>query len=202
MRMTRICLGEQQHVFIIFHTVQPRCSCPMIIISLHMRSVLRFTKFELVDALPADGFAVVNNNFPYVANREVTNVECVRYSVGDENNGDYRAKNIQYSSRGTSFTIEGCGKSIDLQTKLVGECNISNLMAAVIVAMKLDVPEQKIKYAVSRIEQVEHRLNVKRTASGITIIDDAFNSNPDGSRMALDVLGGMSLLRSSRSNAD
>ena len=149
------------------------------------------TKFELVDALPADGFAVVNNDFPDVANREVTNVECVRYSVGDENKGDYRAKNIQYSSRGTSFTIEGCGKSIDLQTKLVGECNISNLMAAVIVAMKLDVPEQKIKYAVSRIEQVEHRLNVKRTASGITIIDDAFNSNPDGSRMALDVLGGM-----------
>ena len=149
------------------------------------------TKFELVDALPADGFAVVNNDFPYVANREVTNVECVRYSVGDENKGDYRAKNIQYSSRGTSFTIEGCGKSVDLQTKLVGECNISNRMAAVIVAMKLDVPEQKIKYAVSRIEQVEHRLNVKRTASGITIIDDAFNSNPDGSRMALDVLGGM-----------
>lgn len=149
------------------------------------------TKFELVDALPADGFAVVNNDFPFVANREVSNVECVRYSVGDENKGDYRAKNIKYSAQGTSFTVEGCGKSIELNTKLVGECNISNLMAAVIMAMKLDVPEQKIKYAVSKIEQVEHRLNVKRTASGITIIDDAFNSNPDGSRMALDVLGGM-----------
>ena len=59
------------------------------------------------------------------------------------------------------------------------------------MALHLGVPEQKIKYAVSKIEQVEHRLNVKRTASGITIIDDAFNSNPDGSRMALDVLGGM-----------
>ncbi len=149
------------------------------------------TKFELVDALPSDGFAVVNNDFPYVANREVDNVECVRYSVGEENNGTYRAVNIRYSSSGTSFTIEGAGKSIDLTTKLVGECNISNLMAAVIIAIKLEVPEQKIKYAVSKIEQVEHRLNVKRTASGITIIDDAFNSNPDGSRMALDVLAGM-----------
>ncbi len=150
------------------------------------------TKFELVDALPENGFAVVNNDFLYVANREVSNVECVRYSVGDENPGNYRAVNITYSASGTSFTVEGNGKSIDLTTKLVGECNISNLMAAVIVAMKLDVPEQKIKYAVSKIEQVEHRLNVKRTASGITIIDDAFNSNPDGSRMALDVLAGMS----------
>ena len=149
------------------------------------------TKFELVDALPADGFAVVNNDFPYVANREVSNVACKRYSVGEQGTGDYKAVNIEYSAQGTSFTIEGEGKTITLTTKLVGECNISNLMAAVIMALHLGVPEQKIKYAVSKIEQVEHRLNVKRTASGITIIDDAFNSNPDGSRMALDVLGGM-----------
>lgn len=45
-----------------------------------------------------------------------------------------------------------------------------------------------IQYGVSRIEQVEHRLNMKRTPGGISIIDDAFNSNPDGARMALDVL--------------
>ena len=46
----------------------------------------------------------------------------------------------------------------------------------------------KIAYAVAHIEQVEHRLNVKRTAGGITIIDDAYNSNPTGSKMAMDVL--------------
>ena len=36
--------------------------------------------------------------------------------------------------------------------------------------------------------QVEHRLSTKRTPGGLTIIDDAFNSNPQGSSMALDVL--------------
>lgn len=149
------------------------------------------TKFELVDALPVDGFAVVNNDFPYVANRKVDNVECKRYSVGANSSGDYKAIDIEYSSQGTTFTIVGENLNLQLTTKLVGECNISNLMAAVIMAVKLGVPEQKIKYAVSKIEQVEHRLNVKHTASGITIIDDAFNSNPDGSRMALDVLSSM-----------
>ena len=73
----------------------------------------------------------------------------------------------------------------------MGECNVSNLLAAVIVALRLGVPVEKIRYAVGRIEQVEHRLSMKRTPGGVTIIDDAFNSNPTGSGMALDVLAMM-----------
>lgn len=61
-------------------------------------------------------------------------------------------------------------------------------MAAAITALRLGVEPERIKYAVSQIEQVEHRLNVKRTAGGVTIIDDAFNSNPEGSRMAVEAL--------------
>ena len=57
--------------------------------------------------------------------------------------------------------------------------------------MQLGMPIEKIRHAVARIEQVEHRLSMKRTPGGVTIIDDAFNSNPDGSRMALDVLASM-----------
>lgn len=149
------------------------------------------TKFELVDALPADGFAVVNDDFEYVANRPVCNAKAYRYAVKNTGNADYRATEIEYSEYGTHFAIEGEGRKLELDTKLVGECNISNLMAAVIVAMKLGVSDEKIRFAVSKIEQVEHRLNMKRTPGGVTIIDDAFNSNPDGSRMALDVLARM-----------
>ncbi len=149
------------------------------------------TKFELVDALPQDGFAVLNNDFEYVANRDVDNVAVKRYAVNSSITADYHAEDVKYSAMGTTFTIVGEGKRLELATKLVGECNISNLMGAVIMAMKLGVPEQKIKYAVSKIAQVEHRLNMKRTPGGVIIIDDAFNSNPDGSRMALDVLAGM-----------
>ncbi|MCC8036887.1 MAG: UDP-N-acetylmuramoyl-tripeptide--D-alanyl-D-alanine ligase [Bacteroidales bacterium] len=150
------------------------------------------TKFELVDALPADGLAVVNDDFPYAACRKVDNTRCKRYAVRATDNAQFTAKDIQYSTHGTTFTIVGPdGKELTLTTRLVGECNISNLMAAVIVALELGVPEQKIRYAVEKIEQVEHRLNLKRTPGGIAIIDDAFNSNPTGSRMALDVLAAM-----------
>ena len=146
------------------------------------------TKFELVDSLPSNGLAVVNDDFPYVANRVVANVECCRYAVNATENASYTAKDIQYDEYGTSFTIIGNDRELTLHTRLVGECNISNLIAAVIIALRLDVPEEKIRYAVEKIEQVEHRLNLKRTPGGVTIIDDAFNSNPTGSHMAMDVL--------------
>lgn len=150
------------------------------------------TKFELIDALPSDGLAVLNYDFQYVANREVEGVAVESYAVSAEGDVKYRAEDVCYTASGTTFTVV-CpdGRRIPLRTKLVGECNISNLLAAVIVALHLEVPESKIAYAVEKIEQVEHRLNVKRTPGGITIIDDAFNSNPTGSAMALDVLGAM-----------
>lgn len=153
---------------------------------------VQHTKFELVDALPEDGLAVVNNDFLYVANREIKNVSYKRYGVAHPESCNFHAENIEYGAHGTTFTIVGDnGESITIQTKLVGECNISNLIAAIIVAIHLQVPADKIKYAVSKIEQVEHRLNMKHTPGGVTIIDDAYNSNPDGSRMALDVISKM-----------
>lgn len=151
------------------------------------------TKFELADAIPADGFVVLNNDFPMVASREVKNTEALRYGVSSGRDTDFTASEVVYTPLGTTFTITGKGlpEPLILHTKLVGECNVSNLMAAVIVALRLGMCPDKIRYAVEQIEQVEHRLNMKRTPAGITIIDDAFNSNPAGSKMALEVLAMM-----------
>ncbi|MDE6345309.1 MAG: UDP-N-acetylmuramoyl-tripeptide--D-alanyl-D-alanine ligase [Muribaculaceae bacterium] len=149
------------------------------------------TKFELVDALPSDGLAIVNNDFAMAANRKVDNVKCLRYGVSNIAGADYSALIDEVTPEGTTFTVKGEGKEYRFHTRLVGECNISNLTAAVIAALTLGVDEKKIAYAIEKIEQVEHRLNMKRTAGGVTIIDDAYNSNPTGSKMALDVLSAM-----------
>lgn len=149
------------------------------------------TKFELVDALPADGLAVVNNDFPYCANRQVNNVEVLRYAVSNPGGAQFVAKEIEYSPDGTTFTVEGPdGFKETFRSRLVGEFNISNLLGAIIVALHLGMTPQSIRDAVADIDQVEHRLNMKRTPGGVTIIDDAFNSNPTGSKMAVDVLSG------------
>ena len=98
------------------------------------------------------------------------------------------AQDIRYTSRGTTFKIVSReGEELELETKLLGECNVSDLLAAVIMAQELGVSKEKIRYAVASIDQVEHRLSIKR-GGGVTILDDAFNSNPSGSRMAVEVL--------------
>lgn len=146
------------------------------------------TKFELIDALPTGGLAVINDDFPYVANRPVENVGVVRYGIKPRPEVKFAVGDISYSASGTEFTVLTPDGDLRLHTRLVGECNVSNLVAAVIVALHLGMDHRKIAYAVEQIEQVEHRLSIKRTPGGLTILDDAFNSNPAGSAMALDVL--------------
>lgn len=149
------------------------------------------TKFELVDSLPADGLAVVNNDFEKIADRPVDNVKSLRYAVASKD-ADYRAVDVKYSSSGTTFTIAGPdGYSLPLSTRLLGEVNVSDLLVAAVTAHSMGVTDANIASAVASIDPVEHRLSVKKTAGGITILDDAFNSNPLGSRMALEVLGAM-----------
>lgn len=148
------------------------------------------TKFELIDALPESGLAILNNDFEYVENRVVNNVNTIRYAVKSSDRINYTATDIKYSIAGTSFTLlnKSDGSRLDIKTRLLGESNISNLMAAIIVAKELGISDDKIQYAASKVEQVEHRLSMKQTPGKVTIIDDAFNSNPVGASMALDVL--------------
>lgn len=152
---------------------------------------VRDTKFELVDALPANGFAVINDDFEQIAGRRVSNTACVRYGIKNTKGAQVVARDIVTTANGTDFVMEYNGVERRFHTRLLGECNVSNLIAAIVTALYLNVDEKAIARAVERIEPVEHRLSTRRTPAGVTIIDDAFNSNPSGSAMALDVLSQM-----------
>ncbi|MBP5397609.1 MAG: UDP-N-acetylmuramoyl-tripeptide--D-alanyl-D-alanine ligase [Bacteroidales bacterium] len=150
------------------------------------------TKFELIEALPKEGLGVVNADSPGIASYTGVPTHCriVRYGV---RGGDFRAENVSYSTEGSSFEIEGTS----FRTNLLGESNILNIIAACAVARELGVSSKQMQMAVSRLQQVEHRLFVMRRGN-YTVIDDAYNSNPEGAAMALDVLrdiaGGQKIL--------
>lgn len=150
---------------------------------------VRRTKFELIDALPPDGVAILNDDFEYVASQPVTNVRNVYRYSSRPGKADYRIVDVAYGRGETSFSIERPGGlTLPMTTRLVGSYNLSNILAAYIAARAMGVDDEDIRYAVGRIEQVEHRLCIKQMPGGITVIDDAFNSNPHGAGMALEVL--------------
>lgn len=147
------------------------------------------TKFELIEALPADGMGVINLDSEVIAQTKVhRHSHIVSYSI-EHAEADYRATNINYSAHETLFNIDVRGDVREnYATHLAGRGNILNLLAAIAVADQLGVSESIQKRAIRQIEQIEHRLSTRRTAGGIIIIDDAYNSNPTGAKMALEVL--------------
>jgi UDP-N-acetylmuramoyl-tripeptide--D-alanyl-D-alanine ligase len=151
------------------------------------------TKFELTDALPADGTAILNDDFPYIASRAVDNVSHVfRYTSSPSARADFRIVDVHYGADETTFAIENPDgtRTAPFSTHLVGIHNLSNILAGYIAGLSLGMTESEMRYAIASIEQVEHRLSIRRTPGGVTVIDDAFNSNPHGAAMALDVLAG------------
>ena len=108
----------------------------------------------------------------------------------------YRAADIKVSSRGTEFTvITPDNEKETFQTKLLGQHNVVNILAAIAVAHSLGIPLKDLTIPVRRLQPVEHRLQLIQKGN-VTIIDDAFNSNPEGSKMALEVLSLFDGLRS------
>lgn len=152
---------------------------------------IRRTKFELLEALPADGLGIVNAESEAIASAPGIPAACKVLSYGiDAHRADYRAAGISCDAGGTSFDLIGPGGTLRLRTALLGKGNVLNIAAALIAAERLGVGPEQCRMAVAKLTQVEHRLSVSRRG-GMTILDDAYNSNPDGARMALDVMGDM-----------
>ena len=117
--------------------------------------------------------------------------KVVWVSIGNKN-ADVCASDISLSHRGTKFTctFKDKKKKCEFETKLLGSANVYNVLQAIAMAYNLGMNLEQIQIGVKRIETVEHRLQLRKYGN-IDIIDDAYNSNPVGSKMALDVLGMM-----------
>lgn len=155
----------------------------------HSVDNVRRTKFELPDSLPEDGLAVMNLDSEPIAEANAQfKARTICYAVKNTE-AEYCATQINYTPQQTQFAVK-CKESLreGFTTHLAGRGNILNLLAAIAVADHLQISEAQLKRAIRQIEQIEHRLSIKRTVGGVTIIDDAYNSNPAGAKMALEVL--------------
>ncbi len=144
------------------------------------------TKFELADAVPADGKVFLNYDNSYIRDKKIEKAVVSYGTSGD--NIDYSAYDIAVSRDGSAFKMKDKqGVEYEFHTKLVGNHNVQNIAGAIAVANTLGIPMEKLIFPVKQLESVPHRLQLIKQGSR-TILDDAYNSNKSGFKAALDTL--------------
>jgi len=149
-------------------------------------------KFELIESLPSDGVGILNIDDPYQVNYKLKN-NCNIIWVGiDNDKADIVAKNIIMNSNGMTFDVYFKADNVThtFSTKLLGKPNIYNIISGIAFGKYMGMSFKELELGVKRIKPITHRLELKNMGDR-TIIDDAYNSNPVGSKMALDVLNMM-----------
>lgn len=146
---------------------------------------VKSTKFELSDSLPEGGMLFLNADDENIK-AHGSSRPYISYSIDSE--ADYRAYDISVSERGTTFSVKTPeGESEQFSTKLIGRHNVLNIVGAIAISHKMGISLRELKGQVRRLEGVPHRLQLSDKGN-MTLIDDAYNSNPSGTKAALEAL--------------
>ena len=171
--------------------VHPRCGLITAVGNQHLETfrtpenILK-TKFELADALPADGLLFLNaDSEPIRAHLPALDRPYITYGTTDD--CDFYATDVSLSQNGTSFVLHTKdGQSYPFRMKLIGTHSVLNVTGALAVCLTFGISPELLAPAVRRLEAVPHRMQLLPGA--ITYIDDAYNSNPAGCKAALKTL--------------
>lgn len=159
------------------------------------REQIAQAKGELVEALPpADqgGVAVLNADDPLVrAMAARTQARVTLFGESDE--AVVRAENVRLTGNGQpSFKLHTPTGCSDVTLRLYGEHHVSNALAAAAVAHELGMPVEEIATALSEAGTLSRwRMEVTERPDGVTIVNDAYNANPESMRAALRALAAM-----------
>ncbi|MEU1461363.1 UDP-N-acetylmuramoyl-tripeptide--D-alanyl-D-alanine ligase [Streptomyces sp. NPDC005727] len=156
------------------------------------REQIAQAKGELVEALPEDGAAILNADDPLVrAMASRTKAKVVLF--GESAEADVRAENVRLTDSGQpAFRLRTPSGASDVTMRLYGEHHVSNALAAAAVAHELGMSAEEIATAISEAGSLSRwRMEVTERPDGVTIVNDAYNANPESMRAALRALAAM-----------
>lgn len=143
-------------------------------------------KFTMVEAIDPKQPIAINLGNKYVIDN---------YKKLDRNYVGYNSSATNYKLQATTFTEHGSkfdlildGKKYPATTPVFGQSNLQNILAAATMAYQLGITSKQIIESIANLKPTSHRLEVKQFENGITYIDNAFSSNVDGFKLALDFL--------------
>ena len=139
-------------------------------------------KRELIEALPSNGFAVLNADDQQVAAfAQAHSGPVVTY--GESVVASVRAEDVRFSEEGVAFKVG----NVPFESSLTGRHSVSNLLAGIAVAGIFGIAPERLTERVRKIQPGKMR-GQRFRHQGILVFDDCYNSNPDAARAMLSVL--------------
>ena len=185
------------HIAALCRAAPPRIGAVLNVGSAHLgefgsRAEIARTKGELVEALPADGVAVLNADDPLVAAMADRTKARVVF-VGESDKAHIRAVGIRTDEQvRPRFTLVTPAGDADVQLAVHGEHQVGNALTAAAVALELGMalPDVVAGLAQARPKS-RRRMEVTTRPDGVTVINDAYNANPESMRAALKALAAL-----------
>ena len=144
-------------------------------------------KGELFDAITEEGTAIVNADDPLVLEL-AKSLRVKKITYGIEQSSDVQASNIQNEgSSGFTFTAKVFNQKISVKLSQIGYCNIYNALAALATGHSLGISGKDMSRGLENYQQIPQR-NEQIHYEGVTLINDAYNANPQSMREALKTL--------------
>jgi UDP-N-acetylmuramoyl-tripeptide--D-alanyl-D-alanine ligase len=140
-------------------------------------------KHELIEALPADGIAILNADDERVG-RFAETYPGRSILFGTREAADMRATDVSWRADGCEFTLDGAGR---LHCPLPARGGLMTVLAALATARAFGLDAADLKDAVAALEPPKMRLQ-RIERNGMLIWDDCYNSNPEAACMMLDLL--------------
>jgi UDP-N-acetylmuramoyl-tripeptide--D-alanyl-D-alanine ligase len=189
------------HIRYLADMVQPRIGVVLGVGTAHAGEFggvdnIAVAKGELVEALPGSGTAVINlDDGRVAAMRTRTTAKVLGFSALEGNHGsgaEVRAVHVETSPAGNpefELVLPGEAASHHVRSRLIGAHHVTNLLAAAGAAFAAGVPGERIAESLSA-QSAASRWRMERTErpDGVTIINDAYNANPESMRAALRTL--------------
>jgi UDP-N-acetylmuramoyl-tripeptide--D-alanyl-D-alanine ligase len=145
-------------------------------------------KGELVEAIPETGAVFLNGDDAWTERLHAkSRARVVRYGLSDA--CDVRAEDVAASEEGFPvFTLVAGEKRVAVTLPVLGKHNVYNALAAAAVALDLGVEAERIVEGLAGAKMSGMRMDVFESASGVTVINDAYNANPVSMRAAVAAL--------------
>ncbi len=158
-------------------------------------------KAELVQALAPSGTAVLNLDDPMVAGMwpqaATTGAQVLGFSTAADPAAVVLARDVGLDKQGRAAfelvsRLDGAVGAAHVRLRLHGEHHVSNALAAAAVALRLGLGVDRVADLLSSAQPVSRwRMEVSRRPDGVTVVNDAYNANPDSVRAALKALVSM-----------